>query len=61
MKAVSHVTRDWQLGAVLRYQSGLPLGEPTSLNLLTNQLARGPTAFGNSGQNFWIGRDSRCS
>ena len=39
------MTRDWQLGAVLRYQSGLPLGEPTSLNLLTNQLARGPTAF----------------
>jgi hypothetical protein len=47
------VARDWQLGAVLRYQSGLPIGEPTSLNLLTNQLARGATAFGNSGQNFW--------
>jgi hypothetical protein len=53
LRLVSHVTRDWQLGAVLRYQSGLPIGEPTSLNLLTNQLARGATAFGNSGQNFW--------
>ena len=53
LNAVSHVTRDWQIGAVLRYQSGAPIGEPTSLNLLTNQLARGTTAFGNSGQNFW--------
>jgi hypothetical protein len=53
MRLVSHVTRDWQLASVLRYQSGVPIGEPASLNLLTNQLARGPTAFGNSGQNFW--------
>jgi hypothetical protein len=53
MKTLSHVTRDWQISSVLRYQSGLPIGEPTSLNLLTNQLARGATAFGNSGQNFW--------
>jgi len=53
LKAVSHVARDWQLASVLRYQSGLPIGEPTSLNLLTQQLARGGTAFGNSGQNFW--------
>jgi hypothetical protein len=53
LKVVSHLTRDWQLGAVLRYQSGLPIGEPASLNLLTAQLARGGTAFGNSGQNFW--------
>jgi len=53
LNLVSHLTRDWQLGAVLRYQSGLPIGEPTSLNLLTAQLARGTTAFGNSGQNFW--------
>jgi len=53
MNILSHVARDWQLASVLRYQSGLPIGEPTSLNLLTNQLARGGTAFGNSGQNFW--------
>jgi len=53
MNILSHVARDWQLASVLRYQSGLPIGEPTSLNLLTNQLARGATAFGNSGQNFW--------
>ena len=53
LKVVSQAARDWQLGAVLRYQSGAPIGEPTSLNLLTNQLARGPTAFGNSGVNYW--------
>jgi len=53
LNAVSHLTRDWQLGAVLRYQSGAMIGEPTSLNLLTNQLGRGTTAFGNSGTNYW--------
>jgi hypothetical protein len=53
LKAVSHVARDWQLGAVLRYQSGLLIGLPTSLNQITNQLARGATAFGNSGTNYW--------
>jgi hypothetical protein len=53
LKTLSHVLRDWQLGAVLRYQSGAPVGLPTSLNLLTNQLARGATAFGNSGTNYW--------
>jgi hypothetical protein len=49
MKALSQVARDWQLGAVLRYQSGALVGEPTSLNLLTTQLARG----GGNGNNFW--------
>ena len=49
----SQLARNWQLSSVLRYQSGLLIGEPASLNLLTTQLARGTTAFGNSGQNFW--------
>ena len=40
MKAVSQVARDWQFGAVLRYQSGALIGDPTSLNLLTSQLGR---------------------
>jgi hypothetical protein len=53
LNALSHAIRDWQLAAVLRYQSGALIGLPTSLNLLTNQLARGTTAFGNSGTNYW--------
>ena len=53
MKVASQLARNWQLSSVLRYQSGLLIGEPASLNLLTTQLARGTTAFGNSGQNFW--------
>jgi hypothetical protein len=53
LKTLSHVLGDWTYGAVLRYQSGAPIGNPTSLNLLTNQLARGNTAFGNSGTNYW--------
>ena len=48
MKALSQVARDWQLGAVLRYQSGALLGNPSSLNSLTSQLGRG--AFGG---NLW--------
>jgi len=56
MKVLSQVTRDWQLGAVLRYQSGALLGEPASNNLLLNQLGRvagGFTeVFGNNFQNL---------
>jgi hypothetical protein len=53
MKAVSQVVRDWQLGAVLRYQSGALIGEPTSLNLLTSQLGRVGGGFTNSfGNNY---------
>src|SRR5437868_14081026 len=34
MKVLSHVLRDWQIGPVLRYQSGALMGNPTSLNQL---------------------------
>jgi hypothetical protein len=56
MKALSQVTRDWQLGAVLRYQSGALIGDPSSNNLLTTQLGRTnvegfTTVFGNNFQN----------
>ena len=30
MKALSQVVRDWQIGAVLRYQSGALIGVPAS-------------------------------
>jgi len=54
MKALSHVVRDWQLGSVLRYQSGALLGDPASLNGLTTQLGRtNPAGFTNSfGNNY---------
>jgi Carboxypeptidase regulatory-like domain len=55
MKTLSQVARDWQIGAVLRYQSGALIGLPASLNLLTTQLGRtNPLGFTNSfGNNFW--------
>ena len=52
MKALSQVVRDWQFGAVLRYQSGALIGDPASLNGLTTQLARGGAAFGAGATNF---------
>jgi hypothetical protein len=56
MRVLSQITRDWQLGAVLRYQSGAYLGDPPSNNLLTTQLGRiagGFTeTFGNNFQNL---------
>jgi hypothetical protein len=52
MKALSQAARDWQIAAVLRYQSGALLGDPSSLNLLTSQMARGATAFGSGASNF---------
>ncbi len=70
MKALSQVARDWQLGAVLRYQSGALIGEPTSTNLLTQQLGRTnpagfTTSFGNNyqnltGQPLWLISDPNC-
>lgn len=53
MRMLSHVVKDWQVGAVLRYQSGVLLGNPSSLNNLTTQLARGAGNFGLGGSNFW--------
>jgi hypothetical protein len=53
MKALSQSVRDWQFGAVLRYQSGVLLGDPSSNNLLTSQLGRVGGGFTNSfGNNF---------
>jgi hypothetical protein len=65
LRAVSQVTRDWQLGAVLRYQSGALLGNPTSLNGLTTQLARGGNTGGTNywnltGQNRYTITDPNC-
>jgi hypothetical protein len=53
MKVLSQALRDWQVGLALRYQSGALLGNPTSLNLLTTQLARATQNFGPGGTTFW--------
>ena len=55
MKTLSQASRDWQVGAVLRYQSGALIGLPSSLNLLTTQLGRtNPLGFTNTfGNNYW--------
>jgi Carboxypeptidase regulatory-like domain/TonB dependent receptor-like, beta-barrel len=52
MKMLSQAARDWQLGAVLRYQSGQLIGDPSSVNGITSQLARGASAFGAGASNF---------
>jgi hypothetical protein len=38
MKVVSWVARDWQIGTLLRYASGLPIASPTSTNGLATYL-----------------------
>jgi len=43
MKILSHITKDWVLGAVLRYQSGQLIPTPASNNNFLNQMARGPS------------------
>jgi hypothetical protein len=55
MRALSQASRDWQLSAVLRYQSGALIGLPASLNLLTTQLGRtNSLGFTNTfGNNYW--------
>jgi hypothetical protein len=41
MKALSWATKDWVIGAVLRYQSGSVLATPSSNNNFLNQMQRG--------------------
>ncbi len=54
MKWLSQIVHDWQIGGVLRYQSGALIGMPSSNNFLTAQLGRtNPLGFTNSfGNNF---------
>jgi hypothetical protein len=47
MKALSLVTRDWQVGFLLRYQSGALIQTPLSNNQLNLQLARASATFWN--------------
>jgi hypothetical protein len=47
MKAVSQVVRDWQVGFLLRYQSGALIPVPPSNNQLNNQLERATATFWN--------------
>jgi hypothetical protein len=53
MKAVSQVVRDWQVGALLRYQSGALIQSPPSNNQLMSQLERQSADFLKSVQTFW--------
>jgi hypothetical protein len=43
MKALSWVTQDWVIGAVLRYQSGALIPTASSNNNFLNQMQRGPS------------------
>jgi hypothetical protein len=55
-KALSWAVRDWNVGGVLRYQSGQVIRVPASNNGLLAQLARGPSnnpAVWGGGTTFW--------
>jgi hypothetical protein len=47
MKVLSHVVRDWQVGWLLRYQSGALLSSPRSNNGLASQLKRADNTYWN--------------
>jgi hypothetical protein len=51
-RILSQVVRDWQLGWVLRYQSGALIQTPGSNNQLINQLARPAAGFGPGSTNL---------
>jgi hypothetical protein len=53
MKVLSQVVRDWQIGALLRYQSGALIQSPPSTNQLMAQLARQSPDFFKTVQTFW--------
>jgi hypothetical protein len=51
-KALSWIARDWQLGAVLRYGSGLPILSPIATNGLAQLLFRTTGVTGTTGGTF---------
>ncbi|HEY4360994.1 MAG TPA: TonB-dependent receptor [Bryobacteraceae bacterium] len=51
-KVVSWIARDWQIGTVLRYGSGLPILSPLATNGLSQLLFRGTGAVGTTGGTF---------
>jgi len=51
-KAVSWIARDWRIGAVLRYGSGLPILSPIASNGLAALLFRNTGATGTTGGTF---------
>jgi hypothetical protein len=51
-KAVSWIARDWQIGAVTRYGSGLPILSPTATNGLAALLFRNTGVTGTTGGTF---------
>lgn len=57
-KWMNTLVRDWQIGAVLRYQSGLPIRVPTANNALSSVL--GESTFADpTGQPFFL-KDPNC-
>ncbi|MBV8843372.1 MAG: TonB-dependent receptor [Bryobacterales bacterium] len=60
-KVVSHIVRDWQVGAVIRESSGLPVTSPASINQLSTVLGPGRSTFYNAvaGQPFYT-QDINC-
>jgi hypothetical protein len=52
-KIVQNVIKDWQLGTVLKYQSGALIQVPNSLNNVFSQLGRTGGAFFAGGNTFW--------
>ena len=51
-KSASYVVRDWQVGAVLRYSSGLPIMSPIASNGLAQILFRQTGATGTTGGTY---------
>ena len=52
-KALSWVTRDWQLGGVLRYGSGFPIRTPAATTSLNSQIFQGTLMERVPGQPFY--------
>jgi hypothetical protein len=53
MRAASWAARDWQIGTVLRYSSGLPIMAPIATNGLRELLFRQTGAVGTTGGTFF--------
>jgi hypothetical protein len=58
-KALSWVLRDWTIGAVLRYASGMPIRVPTAQNQLSTLLFRNTFANRVEGEPLWT-TDINC-
>jgi hypothetical protein len=61
LKGASYILKDWQVGALLSYSSGLPIPAPAATSSIANQLYQGATDVRVPGQPLYLVPSLNCN